>query len=84
MHRPVFLFETQTHRIVQRIIEALERKQYSSAAFLNINQAFDKVWHTAQVKTTSPFELFPYPKILPVKQTFSRQNWKRLYRTLSR
>jgi hypothetical protein len=36
----------QTHRIVQRIKEALERKQYCSAAFLDITQAFDKVWHT--------------------------------------
>jgi hypothetical protein len=36
----------QTHRIVQRINEALENKQYCSAAFLDISQAFDKVWHT--------------------------------------
>jgi hypothetical protein len=36
----------QTHRIVQRINEALENKQYCSAVFLHISQAFDKVWHT--------------------------------------
>jgi hypothetical protein len=36
----------QTHRIVQRINEALENKQYCSAAFLDISQPFDKVWHT--------------------------------------
>jgi hypothetical protein len=36
----------QAHRIVQRINEALENKQYCSAAFLDISQAFDKVWHT--------------------------------------
>jgi hypothetical protein len=36
----------QTHRIVQRIIEALENKQCCSAALLDISQAFDKVWHT--------------------------------------
>jgi hypothetical protein len=36
----------QMHGIVQRINEALENKQYSSAAFLDISQAFDKVWHT--------------------------------------
>jgi hypothetical protein len=34
------------HRIVQRINEALENKQYCSAAFSDISQAFDKVWHT--------------------------------------
>jgi hypothetical protein len=33
----------QMHRIVQRIKEELE---YCSAAFLDISQAFDKVWHT--------------------------------------
>jgi hypothetical protein len=36
----------QTDRIVQGINEALENKQYSSAEFLDISQAFDKVWHT--------------------------------------
>jgi hypothetical protein len=36
----------QTHRIVQRINEALENKQYCSAAFLDISQAFNKVWHS--------------------------------------
>jgi hypothetical protein len=36
----------QSHRIVQGINEALENKQYCSAAFLDISQAFDKVWHT--------------------------------------
>jgi hypothetical protein len=36
----------QTHIILQQINEALEHKQYFSAAFFDINQAFDKVWHT--------------------------------------
>jgi hypothetical protein len=36
----------QTRRIVQKINEALENKQYCSAAFLDISQAFDKIWHT--------------------------------------
>jgi hypothetical protein len=36
----------QTHRIAQRIDEAIETNQYSSAAFLDIPQAFDKIWHT--------------------------------------
>jgi hypothetical protein len=31
-------------------------------------------WNTVQVKTISPFELFPSPKILPAKQTFPHQN----------
>jgi hypothetical protein len=36
----------QMHCNVQRINETLEIKQYCSAAFLDISQAFDKVWHT--------------------------------------
>jgi hypothetical protein len=35
----------QTHRVVHRINDAFERKEYCSAAFLDISQAFDKVWH---------------------------------------
>jgi hypothetical protein len=31
---------------MQRINEALENKQNSSAAFLDISRAFNKVWHT--------------------------------------
>jgi hypothetical protein len=33
----------QTHRIVQRINEALQNKQYCFAEFLDISQAFEKV-----------------------------------------
>jgi hypothetical protein len=36
----------QRLRIVRRINEAFENKQYCSAAFLDISQASDKVWHT--------------------------------------
>jgi hypothetical protein len=36
----------QTYQIIQRINEALENKQYCSAVFLDISQAFDKVMHT--------------------------------------
>jgi hypothetical protein len=33
----------ETHPIVRRMNKALESKQYCSAAFLDISQAFDKV-----------------------------------------
>jgi hypothetical protein len=36
----------QTGRIVKRRNESLETNLYCSAAFLDISQAFDKVWHT--------------------------------------
>jgi hypothetical protein len=36
----------ETHQIIRRICEALENMQYCFAEFLDISQAFDKVWHT--------------------------------------
>jgi hypothetical protein len=50
----------QTHRIVRKMNEAFEKKQYFSAAFLDISQA---CWTSVQVKTAFPSELFPYPEI---------------------
>jgi hypothetical protein len=35
----------QTHRLIRVINNALDNKQYCSAAFLDISQAFDNVWH---------------------------------------
>jgi hypothetical protein len=57
----------QTHRDVKKINEALENKQYCSAAFLDISQAFDKVWHTGllyKLKRSLPLNYFLIPGIL--------------------
>jgi hypothetical protein len=35
----------QAHRLVQQIYTALDSKHYCSAAFLDISQAFGKLWH---------------------------------------
>lgn len=35
----------QTHRLVQVIRNTFERKRYCSALFIDVSQAFDKVWH---------------------------------------
>ena len=35
----------QTHRIVNVIRKAFEEKKYCSALFIDVSQAFDKVWH---------------------------------------
>jgi hypothetical protein len=35
----------QTHRLIRVLNDALGNSQYCSAAFLDISQAFDKVWH---------------------------------------
>uniref|UniRef100_A0A1Y1KFT3 Reverse transcriptase domain-containing protein n=1 Tax=Photinus pyralis TaxID=7054 RepID=A0A1Y1KFT3_PHOPY len=36
----------QVHRIVNEISRSLEEKRYCTAVFLDVAQAFDKVWHT--------------------------------------
>lgn len=48
----------QVHRLVTTINNSFERKEYSSAAFLDISQAFDRVWHDGL--------LFKILKALPI------------------
>lgn len=47
----------QCHRIINVIRDSLERKKYCSAVFLDIQQAFDRVWHLGI--------LFKLKKVLP-------------------
>jgi hypothetical protein len=35
----------QTHHLIRILSDTLDNSQYCSAAFLDISQAFDKVWH---------------------------------------
>ena len=45
----------QVHRITNIIHRALENKHYCTAAFLDISQAFDKIWHEgllSKIKTS--------------------------------
>lgn len=47
----------QCHRVIKVINEAFEKKLYCSAVFLDIQQAFDKVWHNGllyKLKTILP------------------------------
>ena len=47
----------QVHRLVDSISFALEKKMYCSCVFLDIQQAFDRVWHEGllyKVKTFLP------------------------------
>jgi hypothetical protein len=39
-------------------------------------------WTSLQVKTVSPSELFPYPKILFTYQTLPREGWNRVHWTV--
>jgi hypothetical protein len=52
----------QCHRITHTVNIALERKQYCTAAFLDVSQAFDKVWHPGllyKLKQRLPISYFP-------------------------
>jgi len=47
----------QCHRIVDKILEAFQEKMYCSSVFLDIKQAFDRVWHAVllyKLKTALP------------------------------
>jgi hypothetical protein len=51
----------QTHRIIHTIHQALEDKQYCTSIFLDISQAFDKVWQAGllfKVKKLFPLQYF--------------------------
>jgi hypothetical protein len=51
----------QCHRITDIINKALEDRQYCTAVFLDVSQAFDKVWHQGlllKIKQTLPSRYF--------------------------
>lgn len=61
----------QCHRIIKEIMQALESKKYCSAVFLDIQQAFDRVWHCGllyKIKT-----LLPAPYYLVIKSFLSER-----------
>jgi hypothetical protein len=75
-YRPISLLSTvnkifenstvqQTHRIIHTIHQALGDKQYCTSGFLDINQAFDKVWHAGllfKITKVFPIQYFRLPK----------------------
>lgn len=54
----------QCHRIVNYITESLENKKYCSAVFLDIQQAFDRVWHTGLLFKLKSFLPTPFYLLL--------------------
>jgi hypothetical protein len=51
----------QTHRIIHTIHQALEDKQYCTSVFIDVSQAFDKVWHAGllfKIKKVFPTQYF--------------------------
>ncbi len=56
----------QVHRVTQHITEALEWKQFCLAVFLDISQAFDKVWHDGLLLAIPDFanHILQHPTVL--------------------
>lgn len=51
----------QCHRVINEIRNSLENKKYCSAAFLDVQQAFDRVWHSGllyKIKKQLPAPFF--------------------------
>ena len=51
----------QCHRLTDTILKAFEDRKYCSAVFLDISQAFDKVWHPGllqKIQQTLPLRYF--------------------------
>ena len=63
----------QVHRIMQAINKTFENKQYCSGVFLDISQAFDKVWHPGliyKIKHVFPPAYFNLLKSYLSRRTF--------------
>lgn len=51
----------QVHRVCEKVRKALETKEYCSGVFLDVQQAFDKVWHEGllyKLKRSLPHNMF--------------------------
>ncbi|GFX09274.1 probable RNA-directed DNA polymerase from transposon X-element [Trichonephila clavipes] len=56
----------QLLRVVEYIKDAIDRNQYTAAVFLDIQKAFDRVWHTGLLYKLIKFKI-PPPLILLLK-----------------
>lgn len=55
----------QVHRVVRKVRQTLEKKEYCSAVFLDIQQAFDRVWHKGllyKIKSWLPHTVYTLMK----------------------
>lgn len=63
----------QVHRIVNQINNCFEEKKYCSAVFIDISQAFDKVWHEGllfKIKSNLPYQFYEIFKSYLENRTF--------------
>ncbi|KAL4132531.1 hypothetical protein QTP88_009665 [Uroleucon formosanum] len=64
----------QIHRLTDSIASALEKKQYCAGLFLDVAQAFDKVWHDGllfKLKKFMPAQLYLVIKSFLENRSFS-------------
>jgi hypothetical protein len=79
----------QAHRLVNNINNDLESKRYCSAAFIDISQAFDKVWHIGllyKLKRAFPHPEYTLLKLCLTDRTFKvryHEEYTKLYTTQS-
>jgi len=55
----------QCHRLTDIIHRALDDQHFCSAAFLDVSQAFDKVWHQGLLLKIRQSSVLQSPKVLP-------------------
>ncbi|GFT55590.1 probable RNA-directed DNA polymerase from transposon X-element [Trichonephila clavipes] len=64
--RPRLSTSHQLLRVVEYIKDAIDRNQYTAAVFLDIQKAFDRVWHTGLLYKLIKYKI-PPPLILLLK-----------------
>jgi retron-type reverse transcriptase len=67
----------QAHRLVNKIHNDLENKRYCSAVFIDISQAFDKVWHTGLFYKLK--RIFPHPTYMILKSYLTDRTFQVRY-----
>ena len=64
----------QVHRVYNQLRFALENKKYCTAAYLDITQAFDKVWHTGLLYKLKM--MLPYPFFMFLNSYLSERSFR--------
>ncbi|KAH0944411.1 hypothetical protein HN011_009142 [Eciton burchellii] len=63
----------QMHRIVKRINNEMDTSRYCTATFLNVSQAFDKVWYQGllhEIKNSFPIDFYAIIRSYLLHRTF--------------
>jgi len=61
----------QCHRVINDVVSAFENKKYCTAAFLDVQQAFDRVWHNGLLYKIKKW--LPAPYFLLIKSYLTKR-----------